>query len=145
LVNRYVGDLYKLPKQFIETTGPSLDKYIKDYSFPANGERDNVSFKAVMDFINQLDEFTEDTVVLFNEHKTHTDKSRAYLRKVEHLNEKSSGRIVSEYAIDYIELTPELTELQKGLKHIKTRADEMVEKLERLELRWADIRVKLRA
>lgn len=145
MINRYVTDLYLLPKKFVENTGPVLDRYIKEYSFPQTGTRDNTSYNAVLEFIDQLDEFTEGTIELFNEHKIHSDKSKAYQRKVSELNEKCSGRIISEYAIDYIELTPELKELHGGLKRIKQRADNMVEKLEKLELRWESIRVKVRA
>jgi hypothetical protein len=36
-------------------------------------------------------------------------------------------------------------ELQRGLKQIKTQADEMVDKLERLELRWDSLKVKVSA
>ena len=82
---------------------------------------------------------------LFNDHKHHSDKSKAYLQKVEELKEKTTGKIVSEYAVDFIELTPELNELHKGLKSIKAQADEMVNRLERLELRWDRLKVKVSA
>jgi uncharacterized protein YlzI (FlbEa/FlbD family) len=145
LVNRYVADIYMLPKKFVEDTGPTLDNYIKGYSFPAEGDRGNSSFQNVVDFIEQLDEFSENTLKLYNEHKMHADRSKSYLRRIEELNQKNSGKIVSEFAIDYIELTPELTQLHKGLKQIKEKADEMVDKLERLELRWERLRVKVSA
>ena len=145
LLNSYVSDLYFLTKQFIENTGTALDKYIKEYSFEDEGQKNKTPYDVVLDFIDQLDDFTENTVKLYNEHKMHTNKSKAYLKKVEELNQRTMGRMVSEYAIDFIELTPELTELQKGLKHIKAHADEMVDMLERLELRWDSLKVKVRA
>jgi hypothetical protein len=135
LLNSYVSDLYMLPKKFIENTGPALDRYIKDYSFADEGKKNTTPFEAVIDFIDQLDDFTENTMKLFNEHKMHSNKSKVYLKKVEEMNEKTTGKIVSEYAVDFIELTPELIELQKGLKKIKVSADEMVDRLESLELR----------
>jgi hypothetical protein len=143
MINRYVADLYVLPKKFVENTGPSLDKFIKEYSFPENGNRTNGSFDTVLEFINQLDEFTEKTMDLFEEHKQHSDRSKAYQKKVTELNQKNSGRIISEYAVDFIELTPELTTLHKDLKRIKEKADAMVERLEKLELRWENVRVKV--
>ena len=145
LLNSYVSDLYILPKRLIEDTGPALDRYIKDYSFTNEGKKNTTPFEVVIDFIEQLDDFTENTQKLYNEHKMHSNKSKAYLKKVEALNEKAMGKIVSEYAIDFIELTPELTELQKGLKRIKLQADEIVDRLETLELRWEGLRVKVRA
>ncbi|HWB64187.1 MAG TPA: hypothetical protein VG603_11790 [Chitinophagales bacterium] len=145
MVNDYVTDLYLLPKKFIDNTGPALDIYIKNYSFASSESRDNNSYQSVIDFISQLDDFTAGTMELFSEHKTHCDRSKAYLRKVLELNERNAGKIVSEYAVDYIELTPELRQLHNELKKIKEKADDMVDKLDRLELRWENIRVKVRA
>jgi hypothetical protein len=144
LLNSYVSDLYVLPKKFVENTGPALDRYIKDYSFDNDGKKNATSYDVVLDFIEQLDDFTENTMKLFNQHKLHNDRSKAYLRKVDELNQKAIGKIVSEYAVDFIELTPELTQLQNGLKQIKVQADEMVDKLERLELRWDSLKVNVR-
>ena len=145
LVNRYVADLYVLPKKLVENTGPALDRYIRDYSFPEKEGKSTTPYVVVLDFIEQLDEFTEGTVGLFKEHKTHSDRSKDFLKKVEELNQKCMGRMVSEYAVDYIELTPELKELQSGLKKIKERADTLVERLENLELRWENVRLKVSA
>ena len=58
LVNSYVSDLYVLPKKFVEDTGPALDRYIKEYSFADEGKRNTTPFETVLDFINQLDDFT---------------------------------------------------------------------------------------
>lgn len=144
IVNKYVADLYLLPKKFIDNTGPVLDRFIKNYSFGENGPGIS-SFESVVDFIDQLDEFTGKTMELFNEHKLHNDRSKQYLKKVSELNEKNSGRIISEYAVDFIELTPELVKLNNDLKKIKDHADRMVNKLSKLEMRWEDIRAEVRA
>jgi len=143
IVNRCVSDLYMLPKKLVENTGPMLDQYVKEYSI--KGSNADSSLEVIIDFINQLDEFTQSTVELLNEHKQHAEKSKEYLKKVAELNEKCSGRMVSEYAVDYVELTPELTELNNGLKGIKSKADEMVNKLHSLEMKWEDIRMEVRA
>lgn len=145
MVNSYVRDLYVLPKKFVENTGPALDKYIKDYSFAEGSRKSTTSYDAVLDFIDQLDDFTENTQTLYNEHKIHAYKSKVYLQKVESINERTTGKIVSEYAIDFIELTPELKELHASLKKIKSQADQMVDKLEQLELRWDSLRAQVRA
>jgi hypothetical protein len=145
LVDHYVKDLYLLPKRLVENTAPALDKYIKEYSFPDGRSKNTTSFEVVLDFIDQLDDFTENTFHLFEEHKQHARKSKIYLQKVEKLNRKSNGKVVTEFAPDFVELTPELTELHNGLKHIKVQADEMVDKLERLELRWNILRVNVSA
>jgi phage gp36-like protein len=146
-INKYVTELYMLPKKFVDNTGPALDRYIKNYYFPENSVSDNSnnSFSTVVDFINQLDDFTQGTIELFTEHKMHSDRSKAYMQRVSQLKEKNYGKIVSEYAVDYIELTPELTSLHKDLGKLKARADEMVNRLEKLELRWESIRVRIRA
>ena len=39
MVDSYVRDLYVLPKKFVESTGPVLDKYIKEYSFEGSGRK----------------------------------------------------------------------------------------------------------
>ena len=145
LVDNYVKDLYLLPKRLVENTAPALDKYIKEYSFPDGRAKNTTSFDVVLDFIDQLDDFTENTVHLFQEHKLHAERSKAYLRKVEGLKRKSAGKGAKESATAFVELTPELRELHNGLKHIKVQADEMVDKLERLELRWSILRVNVSA
>jgi hypothetical protein len=145
LVDSYVKDLYLLPKKLVENTAPSLDRYIKDYSFSESGRKNTTSFDVVLDFIDQLDDFTEDTVNLFREYKIHAERRNAYMKKVEALNQKSAGRAEPELTIHFIELTPELTNLHNNLKHIKLLADEMVDKLERLELRWDCLRVNVSA
>ena len=142
MVNDYVAELYVLPKRLIDNTAPVLNKFISDYTFSTDGN--NIQFEIVLEFIHQLDEFTAETQTLYKEHKGHTDKSKTFLKKLSELNQKCSGRIVSEYAMEYIDLTPELTELHEGLKRIKCKADKMVEKLEKLELRWKTIRVRAR-
>jgi len=145
LVDSYVRDLYVLPEKFVESTGPALDRYIKNYSFP-DGEKRNVTpYDAVLDFIEQLDSFTENTFALYEEHKVLNEKSNKYLKKVEWMARKSKGKVVMEYAGDFVGLTPELVELNKGLKQIKARADEMVDMLEKLELRWEGLRMEVRA
>ncbi len=145
LVDSYVRDLYELPKKFVESTVPSLDRYIKEYSFPEGEARNITPYEAVIDFIEQLDNFTENTFALYEQHKQHADKSQKYLSKVEWLSRKSKDKAVGEYADEFISLTPELNELNKGLKQIKTQADEMVDMLEKLELRWEGLRMQVRA
>lgn len=144
MVNEYVSELYVLPKKLIDNTSPVLNRFISDYNFMP-GPAANASYETVLEFIHQMDEFAEETQLLFVEHKQHNDRSRVYLKKINELNEKNSGRMVSEYAFDYIDLTPELTELHEGLKRIKVKADKMVDKLEKLELRWNTVKVKVRA
>jgi len=145
LVDSYVRDLYVLPKKFVESTAPALDRYIKEYSFPEGKSKNTTPYEAVLDFIDQLDNFTEDTCALYEQHKQHSEKSRKYLSKVDWISRKSKDKIVKECAGEFIGLTSELNELNKGLKQIKVQADEMVEKLERLELRWEDLRMEVRA
>ena len=143
MVNQYVSELYLLPKKLMDNTAEELNRYISDYKFRKGEKTNDGSYKTIVDFINQMDEFTEETQELYFIHKKHSDKSRMYLKKVEELNEKSEGKIISEYAVEYIGLTNELTQLHESLKKIKSKADEMVDKLERLELRWVNIRQKV--
>lgn len=145
MINDYVTDLYVLPKKLIDSNGPVLNKFITDYSFTKAKGSTATSYEFILEFIHQLDEFAEETQNLFKEHKIHSDKSKVYLRKVAELNERCTGRMVSEYAVEYVNLTPELTALHEGLKRIKAKADDMVDKLEKLELRWKNLAVQARA
>ena len=65
------------------------------------------------------------------------------MNKVANLKDSVAGKIVSEYAVEFVELTPELSKLSSELKQIKEKADDMVSRLEKLELRWAHLRVKV--
>lgn len=145
MVNQYVSELYLLPKKLMDNTAEELNRYISDYKFRKGEKLNDSSYKTILDFIHQMDEFAEETQELYQMHKKHNDKSKVYLKRVEELNQKNAGRIVSEYAVEYISLTNELTTLHESLKKIKSKADEMVDKLERLELRWVNIRQKVRA
>jgi hypothetical protein len=48
-----------------------------------------------------------------------------------------------DFALDYIQLTPQLHKLNNGLTQIKLNADNMADKLALLELRWERIKRKM--
>jgi len=142
MVNEYVAELYVLPKKMIDTTAPVLTRFISEYTITANGN--NAPYETVLEFIQQLDDFASETLELYQEHRIHSMRSKTYLTKLSELNDRNSGRMVSEYAVEYIDLTPELTELHESLKRIKQKADQMVDRLEKLELRWKTLQVKVK-
>jgi len=143
-INGYVLELYLRPKQFIEETGPPLDRFLREYTMPGVPRLTEVPTTAVLDFISQINEFTTQTTGLFDEHKAYVDMCDKYLQKVSGLREKSE--VVAEYEVipDYTELTPELIKVHEGLKKIKEKADSMAERLENLQARWAGMKGSLK-
>lgn len=139
-INQYILDLYNRPKQFIEETGPPLDRFLREYTLPGAPRSAGVSTGAILEFIGQIDEFSCQTAGLFNEHKAHVDQCTKYMQKASQLKtiEKHgpANRVVSELT----DLTPELISVHEGLKQIKQKADSMAEKLEKLEARWGDVK-----
>jgi hypothetical protein len=139
LINEYVTDLYLLPKQFADDAGRVMDTISNQYAIPQAPQDSNATLRAVLDFVNQLDGLTMHTVNLFNEHKLHIDQTEVYMRQVESL--KINNEEVSD--LEYSELAAEVSDLMKGLKSIKEKADKTIEWLDRLEERWEQIKTEL--
>ncbi|MBL0309447.1 MAG: hypothetical protein IPP77_07185 [Bacteroidetes bacterium] len=89
MVNQYVSELYLLPKKLMDNTAEELNRFVTDYKFKKDEKISDGSYKTVLDFIQQMDEFAEETQDLYQMHKKHNDKSRVYLDKVEELNQKT--------------------------------------------------------
>jgi hypothetical protein len=143
MINEYVAELYRLPKRLVEDAGNALDNFCTEDQIPQADLKVKRSCAVVIDFMDQLDEFTVHTITLFNEHKHHVDETRRYIRKVSALQNKGLGKTEREEKEAYKELTAELNKLLSGLKKIKQSADEMVTRLEKLELRWERIKVTM--
>ena len=142
-VNQYVISLYSLPKKFIEETGPMLDRFVREYSVPGSPRNHDLSTRAILDFVGQVDAFTLNTVELFDLHKKHVDNCVSYMKQVHQLETLHHTSSLSECANDYIGLTPQLQVLQNGLTEIKLKADNMVRRLEKLEVRWEKIKPRV--
>ena len=142
-INQYVIDLYILPKRFIEETGPALDKFIRNQALPGVPSNPELSSRSVMDFIGQVDDFTVNTIRLFDEHRAQVDDCAAYLEKVSRLEQKCRSGKVSDCTLEYVQLTPELVRLNEGLSRIKEKAEDMVNNLERLEAKWGRIKPRI--
>jgi hypothetical protein len=140
LVNQHVLDAYGRPRNFIRETAPVIDRFIRENSVPGAPRQRDLSAQSVFEFIHQTDDFTFKTIELFDEHKAHVEDCVNYLKKVAALKKKHSLSTVDEKADDYIRLTPELHQLQNGLSVIKLKADQMLARLEKLELRWMRIK-----
>jgi hypothetical protein len=144
LVNHYISDIYGLPKKFVEKTELVLNCFINSSVKNENAKQES-PLNPVIEFMEQLDDFTARTEKLYSQHCDYVSKSNEYMQRVSELEKKKCGRIISEYAVDYVELTPEVIKLQSGLKHLKEVADDLVTRLEKLELRWENLRYKVRA
>ncbi|MDB5284473.1 MAG: hypothetical protein JWO06_3548 [Bacteroidota bacterium] len=143
VVNKYVLDLYIMPRKFIEETGPALDRFIREYSIPGTPRTHDLSTKSILEFISQVDAFTLDTVNLFNEHKGHVDGCALYMKKVKELERKHDAASMAECADEFLELAPDLLDLHSKLNRIKVQADVMVNRLAKLELRWVRIKTRV--
>ena len=139
VINQYVLDIYMRPKQFIDETGPSLDRFLREYTIPGAPRPAEVPTHTVLEFISQIDEFTAQTTGLFDEHKVHVDMCADYMKKVTLLRERSEV-MEEEVLPEFTDLTPELLKVHQGLKTIKDKADSMAERLEHLQQRWAGIK-----
>ncbi len=143
MINEYVAELYQLPKKLVEDAGSALDTFCSEDSKSATNIKVEKSCRVVIDFMDQLDEFTLQTIQLFNEHKQHVDATRIYIRNVYAIQAKSGLDNTSKEMQTYNELALELNKLLEGLREIKVKADEMIGRLEKLELRWENIKVKM--
>ena len=144
MVNEYVTELYKLPKRFLDETEGTMNLISAKQVAPKSPSASDSSVRLVVDFMNQIDEFTQHTITLFNKHMEHIDETEAYMQKAIVLEEKINTENTGEFAQEYAALTPRVNELMAGLKQIKERADETLEWLEQLELQWEDVQVKVR-
>jgi hypothetical protein len=143
MINEYVAELYRLPKRLVEDAGLALDSFCCEEEKSAESIKVKRSCTVVIDFMDQLDDFTLHTIQLFDEHKKHVDETRKYIRKVSSVQIKNRGQLSPSSPEDYKNLTKELDNLLNGLQRIKERADDMVARLEKLELRWEDIKVTM--
>ena len=143
MVNEYIADLYNLPKKFVEEAEPAMERYMREYGEPGAPRKNVVSYPDVVDFMEQLDDLTLETLYLFKQHKMHFDKSTVYMKKVT-IGEMGVQKTAAATATaQKKQLISELSVLNAGLMDIKTKADEMVEKMERLEMKWFRLKKKI--
>jgi hypothetical protein len=138
-INHYVLELYLRPQQFIKETGPTFDRFLREYTLPGIPRPADMPTGVILDFIGQIDEFTTETTLLFDEHKTHVGQCAKYMEKVTAMKNDLT------YNADKItpaltDITSELVYVHEGLKRIKEKAASMTEKLEKLETRWATMK-----
>ena len=142
-INKYVLGLYAYPKKIIDETAPALDRFIREYSVPGTPRSHDLSTKAIFEFISQVDVFTAETVELFNEHKLHVNCCAAYMKKVVEIEQKQDTNLDAECADDYIKLVPYVLNLRNQLTRLKRKADNMIARLTKLELRWVRIKARV--
>jgi len=138
-INQYVLELYSRPKQFINETGPTLDRFLREYTLPGAPRPADLPTGVILDFIGQIDEFTTETTVLFEEHKTHVGQCARYMEKVTTMKNETNYNM-EKITPEMTDITSELVYVHEGLKRIKEKADCMAEKLEKLENRWATMK-----
>ena len=142
-INQYVLDLYSRPKQFIDETGPSVERFLREYTLPGAPRSAELPTGVILDFIGQIDEFTSQTTVFFNEHKVHVDECDKYMQKVSAMQSNTNDKASDEIVPGLTDITSELIYVHEGLKHIKEKADSMAERLEKLESRWATMKTAI--
>jgi hypothetical protein len=141
MVNEYVTELYRLPKQFIDETEGAINAASAKHFTPKSPSSTDKSMRVVIDFMDQLDSFTMHTINLFNEHMKHIEATEVYMKKVILLDTQSKP---AELAGEYSSLLPEVNRLMDGLKDIKLKADDTLDWLEKLEVNWSDVQVKIK-
>ena len=143
VINKYIMELYSMPRKFIVETGPVLDRFLREHTVPDVPKSSDNSSMSVLQFISHLDDFTIDTVKLFTEHKTHIAACAGYLKRVTELQTIYGDDETAQYIHESISLTPELVSLHNGLVAIKAKADAMIMRLKKLELKWDGIKIVL--
>jgi len=144
MVNEYVTELYKLPKRFLDETQGTMNLISSKQYAPKAPSSSDSSMRVVVDFMNQLDEFTVHTIDLFNKHMEHIDKTELYMKIAMALETKVAGKDLTLFTGEYSKITEQVNQLMYGLKQIKERADETLEWLEQLELQWEDVQIKVK-
>ncbi len=144
MVNEYVTELYRLPKKFLDETEGTMNSVSSKHLSAKAPSANDMSMRVVADFMSQLDEFTMHTIGLFNEHMKHIDETEAYLFNAKALEAKQKGSSWTAFASEYSDLTPKVDELMVGLKQIKERADDTLVWLEKLEVKWEDVRDRVK-
>lgn len=144
MVNDYVTELYRLPKQFLDETEGTMNMITSKHFTPKSPSANDKSMRVVADFMDQLDEFTMHTIGLFNEHMKHIDETEAYMKKVMTIESKVNFTDEEGFAAEYQPLLPQVNSLMKGLKEIKERADDTLAWLEKLEIKWEDIQSNIK-
>jgi hypothetical protein len=142
-INQYVLDLYSRPKQFIDETGPSVERFLREYTLPGAPRGPELPTGVILDFIGQIDEFTSETSVLFNEHKAHVDQCDKYMQKVSAMQNITNNNSTEEMVPELMDITSELIYVHEGLKRIKEKASSMAERLGKLENRWATMKTAI--
>ena len=141
VVNQYVIKLYARPRKFILETGPMLDQFIREQSMPGTPGSRSFPADAMMEFIGFVDDFTIETIELFNEHKSHVNDCKNYMKKTSELQAGEDGKYAT--MADYAQLTLEVIGLNKGLTRIKEKADKIIQRLDALETTWNIIKLKI--
>ncbi len=144
MVNEYVTELYRLPKQFLEETEGAINAVSAKHFTPKSPSSNDKSLRVVVEFMDQLEEFTMSTISLFNEHMKHIEATEVYMKKVIVMDTQSNGGKAPGFWAEYASLTPEVTGLMDGLKEIKVKADDTLNWLEKLEMNWEEIQVKIK-
>ncbi|HLP21882.1 MAG TPA: hypothetical protein VK174_16325 [Chitinophagales bacterium] len=144
MVNEYVTELYRLPKRFLEETEGTMNALTNKHFAPKAPSANDTNMRVVVEFMDQLDEFTMNTIDLFNDHMKHIDATEAYMKKAVALESPTVGIIENPDAQVYSQLIPEVEQLLGGLKEIKQRADDTLGWLEELEVNWETIQGEIK-
>jgi hypothetical protein len=134
ILNKEIIELYVLPKIFIEENESAIRTFVENNSqvdIPGTAE---LSFRGIRDFLYKVENFKLQTMELFFEHKAYIDSCSEYVKSVAESRQGESSK-------NYMELIPKVNELRSQLKNLHERAITMAIRLEKIESRWANIRI----
>ena len=141
-ISTRVVALYQLPRKFIEENAIAMDRYMAESSVPGSPDGSDSTLRGLKDFIFRIEDFKQQIMGVFFEHRSLIERSTRYMMKVQELK----GNIFEENNADkFVELIPELTSLRFGLKCIEEKACGMISKLEGIEGKWNSINEKMAA
>ncbi len=141
-LNKSILQFYLAPKNFFKKAGPLLDKFVT--RFPVKGKKtDKKSLKTVVKFMDELDEFTQKTIELYEDHMVYSAESGSYFERVKALSEKYKDNPAL-FTREFAQLTPEYIVLQNDLGQIREKAVEVSAMMKELDEKWKELSLKIK-
>lgn len=137
-INSDMKTLYAMPHKFIEDNASAIDQFLATASIPGAPESFDRSVKGVKDFLYQIEDFKYQTMELFFEHRSYSDKCVEYLRRSQEIRKSNISGIKSTKMLNG--LMEELTALRFGLTRLREKGGEMMIQLNAIQGRWQNIK-----
>lgn len=134
-INNEMKALYAMPHKFVQENASAIDRFMSEVNIPGAPESFNRNFDGVKIFVFELEDFKQQTLQLFFEHRAHTDKCAEYLRKSQELRGQNNKDMCNCAEVSN-ELFEELNALRFNLKCIREKAGIMTNQLAKIEGKW---------